>query len=96
MIHSVLHRHLCSCSCNAYEISELVRFDDRQECRELGGAVYPTISLSNHSCCQNTMRYNEGALGVVRASRVINIGEEITDNYGEFYQTTPKDERQER
>ena len=24
---------------------------------ELGGAVYPTVSLTNHSCSPNTMRY---------------------------------------
>ncbi len=52
-------RHLQSCSCNAYEIAELVRgfgtgLPDKNI--ELGGAVYTTVSLSNHSCAPNTTR----------------------------------------
>ena len=57
---TLLVRHLQSCSCNAYEIDELVR--DRKGMsanrnERLGGAVYPTVSLSNHSCVPNTIRY---------------------------------------
>ena len=46
----------------------------------------PTVSLTNHSCAQNTMRYHEGNACVLRAVRTIEAGEEITDNYGFFYQ----------
>ena len=52
-------RHLQSCSCNAYEINEFVHFANREvgdQSVELGGAIYPTISLSNHSCAPNTAR----------------------------------------
>ena len=53
--------NLMSCSCNAYEVSELYKTDDPAQgggpcTRELGGAVYPTVSLSNHGCVANTMR----------------------------------------
>ena len=59
---TLLVRHLQSCSCNAYEIDELVR-DAKglgmsgNRIERLGGAVYPTVSLSNHSCVPNTIRY---------------------------------------
>ena len=62
-----------SSACNAYEISELVRGPNRvPETNELGGAVYCTVSLTNHSCCPNTMRYNDGHACVLRAERTIN------------------------
>lgn len=60
-------------SCNAYEISEMVcESESVWQNAELGGAVYPTVSLTNHSCCPNTLRYNEGHVCVVRATNTIN------------------------
>jgi hypothetical protein len=58
-----------------------------QNC-DLGGAVYPTVSLSNHSCVPNTMRHNDGAVVFLRAATTIPKGEEITDNYGHFFQVS--------
>ena len=91
-------RHLQSCSCNAYEIGELVRHKQGDlykidENLQLGGAVYSNISLSNHSCCHNTMRNNVGFSGVVRASKTIQNGEEISDNYGYYFQIKSTAER---
>ena len=91
-------RHLQSCSCNAYEIGEMIEVCDRRrlcgtccvtltphrrishlnvandygplflqadghldENLQLGGAVYPTVSLSNHACVANTVRNRSGA-----------------------------------
>lgn len=88
-------RHLESCSCNAYEISELARDGPSLSANELGGAIYPTVSLTNHSCFPNTMRYNSGSACVVRASRTIQKGEEVVDNYGHYYQMAGKKERRE-
>lgn len=91
----VIARHLMSCSCNAYELSELTRSAEKGlQSVELGGAVYANVSLSNHSCYPNTLRYNQGTLCIVRAVMDINKGEEITDNYGYFFQSLPKAERQ--
>ncbi|TRY71205.1 hypothetical protein TCAL_08718 [Tigriopus californicus] len=91
----VMVRHMMSCSCNAYELSELTRGAEKGlQSLELGGAVYANVSLSNHSCYPNTLRYNEGTLCIVRAVMDINKGEEITDNYGYFFQSLPKPERQ--
>ena len=56
---TLIVRHLQSCSCNAYEIDELVHDSARQspdQVLQLGGAVFPTVSLSNHSCVPNTTR----------------------------------------
>ena len=58
-----------------------------QNC-DLGGAVYPTVSLSNHGCVANTMRHNEASVCIIRAVSTIGKGEEITDNYGHFFQVS--------
>lgn len=89
--------HLQSCSCNAYEIGELVRGfgTGLPDCNiELGGAVYTNVSLSNHSCAPNTIRGNVGSTCIVRSACTIRKGEEVTDNYGHFFQIKPRDERQ--
>lgn len=79
---------IASCSCNGYEISELVSDRGQLQNLELGGAVYPTVSLTNHSCVPNTMRHNDGAICILRASATIAKGEEVTDNYGHFFQVS--------
>ena len=56
---SLFVRHLQSSSCNAYEIDELLRDSNQREpdqSVQLGGAVFPTVSLSNHHCGHNTIR----------------------------------------
>lgn len=67
-------RHLQSCSCNAYQVSEqrlpggAVR---GSRAVELGGACYPTVSLVNHACSPNVARHSHGNVCVVRAIRSI-------------------------
>ena len=59
-ITALLVRHIQANASNAYEINELVREGSSMiDCHaeELGGAVYPTISLSNHACSSNTSRW---------------------------------------
>ena len=56
---TLILRHLQSCSCNAYEIDEFVRDSERKspdQNMQLGGGIFPTVSLSNHSCVPNTIR----------------------------------------
>jgi len=96
-IASLLLKHIQSCSCNAYEISELAVKGGSMingESLELGGAVYPTISLSNHACAGNTSRTNYGTWCALRAIKTIFPNEKVFDNYGHFYHTTSKEERQ--
>ena len=95
---AIVAKHIQACSCNAYEINEFLRKGHSLiDCQniELGGAVYPSISLSNHSCAANTSRTNYGRQGVVMATRTINTNEKVYDNYGHFYHTDPRETRQQ-
>lgn len=96
-IANIIVKHIQSCACNAYEINEFIRKGSSMvECEsvELGGAVYPTISLSNHACSANTSRTNFGKYGIVRATKTIFPNEKVYDNYGYFYHTEDKNHRQ--
>lgn len=55
----MLH-HLQTIQCNAYEIVENVYKETSHvwEPREIGGAIYPTVSLVNHSCYPNVVRHS--------------------------------------
>ncbi|KAJ9595616.1 hypothetical protein L9F63_013192, partial [Diploptera punctata] len=93
----VMLRHLQSCSCNAYQITEHIVPEGnikRSDEKELGGAVYPTISLCNHSCNPNVVRHSIGRVCVVRAIRNIKTGDEIHDNYGPHYLSSSREVRQ--
>ncbi|XP_046406164.1 SET and MYND domain-containing protein 4-like [Ischnura elegans] len=99
LVGSALLRHLQSCACNAYEITETLigggRGVKHAEPLELGGAVYTTVSLLNHGCSGNLARHSvNGKFCVVRASRSIRSGEELLDNYGVHFVNTPLAERQ--
>ncbi|XP_071439115.1 SET and MYND domain-containing protein 4-like [Hetaerina americana] len=96
---TALLRHLQSCSCNAYEITETLIGGGKgirhAEPLELGGAVYPTVSLINHCCSGNLARHSvNGKFCVVRASKNIRSGDELLDNYGVHFVNTPLAERQ--
>lgn len=95
---TTLLRHFQSCSCNAYQITEQIVTDGdvgNATENELGGGVYPTISLCNHSCNPNVVRNSFGKTCIVRAIRPIKKGEEILDNYGPHFLSNNLDERQE-
>ncbi|XP_014489060.1 PREDICTED: SET and MYND domain-containing protein 4-like [Dinoponera quadriceps] len=78
-------RHLQAIDCNAYEIIENVYDETTRvwEPRNIGGAIYTTVSLVNHSCYPNVVRhsYPNGTV-VVRALRCIRKESEILDCYG--------------
>lgn len=52
-------RHLQAINCNAYEIVENVLDNENKiwEPRTVGGAIYTTVSLTNHSCYPNIIRH---------------------------------------
>lgn len=56
---AMLH-HLQAINCNAYEIVENVYEETTRvwEPRNIGGAIYTTVSLVNHSCYPNVVRHS--------------------------------------
>ncbi|XP_049953318.1 SET and MYND domain-containing protein 4-like [Schistocerca serialis cubense] len=85
-----------ACSCNAYQLSEQLLaspHDKEGEPVELGGAVYPAVSLLNHACWPNVSRHTAGRACVVRASRPVTRGAELLDNYGPSFLAEDRDER---
>ncbi|KAI4495766.1 hypothetical protein M0802_008389 [Mischocyttarus mexicanus] len=78
-------QHLQAINYNAYEIVENVRNEITHvwEPRNVGCAIYTTVSLTNHSCYPNVVRhsYPSGKV-VVRTLRCISKGNEILDCYG--------------
>lgn len=53
-------RHMQAVNCNAYEIVENFRHRHTRtwEPRNVGGAIYTTVSLVNHSCYPNVVRHS--------------------------------------
>ncbi|XP_046597819.1 SET and MYND domain-containing protein 4 [Neodiprion lecontei] len=89
-------RHLQAINSNAYEIVENVLDKGTKvwEPKTVGGAIYATVSLTNHSCYPNVVRhsYPRGKV-VVRAIRFIPKGTEILDCYGPHFLRDIKSER---
>lgn len=56
-IGSLLLHHLLILQFNAFEVSELQQQSSKQETIFIGGAVYPTLALLNHSCDPCVIRY---------------------------------------
>ncbi|XP_011865219.1 PREDICTED: SET and MYND domain-containing protein 4-like [Vollenhovia emeryi] len=94
---AMLH-HLQAIVCNAYEIVENVHDEATRvwEPRNVGAAIYTTVSLVNHGCYPNVVRhsYPNGAV-VVRALRFIGKGCELLDCYGPHFLSESKLNRRE-
>ncbi|KAL2747079.1 SET and MYND domain-containing protein 4-like [Vespula maculifrons] len=91
-------QHLQAINYNAYEIVENVHngITHVWEPRNVGCAIYTTVSLTNHSCYPNVVRhsYPSGKV-VVRALRCIDKGNEILDCYGPQFLSEGKLPRRE-
>ncbi|KYN03191.1 PREDICTED: SET and MYND domain-containing protein 4-like [Cyphomyrmex costatus] len=100
-IAGLLLHNLQSLQFNTHEISELVRPKGQKTLAKaksvfIGGGVYPTVAMLNHSCNPGVVRYFIGTTMIVRAIRTINVGEEISENYGPIFTTTPESERKRK
>lgn len=94
---AMLH-HLQAIDCNAYEIIENVHDEATHvwEPRNIGAAIYTTVSLVNHSCYPNMIRHSyPNGIVVVRALRFIGKGCEILDCYGPHFLSESKLNRRE-
>ncbi|XP_053987959.1 SET and MYND domain-containing protein 4 [Hylaeus volcanicus] len=83
---------------NSHEISELTIPKGKKTLANaksifIGGGLYPTVSLFNHSCNPGIIRYYVGTTMVVRAIRSIAKGKEISENYGPIFTIAPESER---
>lgn len=88
------HLHLQSASCNAYGINRISGHDPRRlQVTEVGGATYPIISTTNHSCNSNVYRFTMGKTCIVKTLREIQNGEEILDSYGLHFASNSMEER---
>ncbi|GLV37710.1 SET and MYND domain containing class 4 member 3 [Carabus blaptoides fortunei] len=84
---------------NAHEVAEL-QFDsdypgelDRAKSQFIGGGLFPTLALFNHSCEPGIVRYFSGLKVIVRSVKSIESGNIIAENYGPIYTQTPKEVR---
>ncbi|XP_067007502.1 SET and MYND domain-containing protein 4 [Anabrus simplex] len=97
-IGGLLLRHLQLLQFNAHEVSELLLEEngslDAASSVFLGGAVYPTLALFNHSCDPGVARYFLGTSVIVRAVKNIASGEMVAENYGPIFTQTVLSERQ--
>ena len=91
----VILRFLQIVACNGIEITELCVGASlgKSDPRSVGLALYPTLSLLNHSCDPNVELIFYGSQCAVRAIQGIPSGREINLDYGYIYYVTPKDQR---
>ncbi|KAJ8714956.1 hypothetical protein PYW08_004937 [Mythimna loreyi] len=85
---NTLMRHLMTAPTNMHGITANIEDDDGNYISELniGSGAYPFLSLINHSCAPNVVRFTKLGKNSVTlfALRPIKKGEQIFDNYGYF------------
>ena len=59
----------------------------------IGSAIFPTISLMNHSCVPNTEIFYKGCTAFVKTMQPLAAGQEITISYGPVYKKMSRAER---
>ncbi|CAL8135307.1 unnamed protein product [Orchesella dallaii] len=89
----VLHRCLQFLQFNTHETSGWNPDLVKDNSVGLGGALFNTLALFNHSCNPAIVRYFINDTVVVRTVRTIRPGEEVTENYGPCFITHEKKER---
>lgn len=75
-------RYLQSLPSNAHEVTEMIVINKGNEILydsyEMGGAVYPVLSLANHACDPNVVRHSYGGdTAVLTAIQFIPKGEQV-------------------
>lgn len=100
---SIVLRLLQSYPCNAHEIAHLAVPPPNRPTEvinvnssQIGSAAMPVLSLINHSCDPNIVRYCYGDVILVKVIRPIERGQELFDNYGYHYATHVRTERQSK
>uniref|UniRef100_A0A1B0CSA0 Protein-lysine N-methyltransferase SMYD4 n=1 Tax=Lutzomyia longipalpis TaxID=7200 RepID=A0A1B0CSA0_LUTLO len=80
---------------NTHEVFELQTGKTTQDRKThfIGGALYPTVSLFNHSCDPGVVRYFRGNRVYVHAIKNIKAGEIVAENYGPLYTQEDREQR---
>ncbi|XP_008117659.1 SET and MYND domain-containing protein 4 [Anolis carolinensis] len=93
-------RHVLQLQCNAQAVTALrvsgCEAVARQEEVTLATALFPVLSLLNHSCDPNTSVTFDGRTATARASRAIPRGQEILHCYGPHRCRMKPSERRQR
>ncbi|XP_054271330.1 SET and MYND domain-containing protein 4 [Macrosteles quadrilineatus] len=95
-IGGLILRHIQSLQFNSHEVSELVIDGKNKKSVFIGGAVYPTLALFNHSCNPGIVRYQKGTEVIARAIRTIRSGEMVAENYGPIFTQEGRESRQSK
>lgn len=92
----LLSRNLQFIQFNSHEVFDLLVTKSGKDSRTvfIGGGLYPTLALFNHSCDPSIVRYFKGTTVYVHAIRNIKPGTSIGENYGPLYSQNRKIERQ--
>lgn len=93
-------RHIAQLICNAHAITKIESMPAIHGVTEeaqvrIATAIYPSVSMMNHSCNPNIISSFCGEYVVVRASRAITAGLEVFNCYGPHFRRMPVKERQE-
>lgn len=80
----LLMHHQQTAATNFHEINECAEDEEGRyvNTSEIGAGAYAFLSLFNHSCSPNVVRYCHGTEIIVRAIKEIPADGELLDNYG--------------
>ena len=94
-IGALILRHIVQLVSNAHAVTELQDSEeDTVEQVRLATAIYPSVSLLNHSCVPMIVNNFSGKVLTVRSTRAVSEGEEITNCYGPHHRRHPYSDRQ--
>ncbi|XP_061397445.1 SET and MYND domain-containing protein 4 [Musca vetustissima] len=95
-IESIALRNLQFLQFNTHEVAELHKSqtDGSEKTAFIGGALYPTLALFNHSCDPSVVRYYRGTTIHINMIKPVEAGLQICENYGPIYTQETRNERQ--
>ncbi|OAD52317.1 SET and MYND domain-containing protein 4 [Eufriesea mexicana] len=95
-ISSLLLRYSLQLSINAHTITRLIPINGTEDYKDekVAAGIYTSASMMNHSCDPNIINIFVNDYLIVRASRDITEGEEISNCYGPHYAKMPIRDRQ--
>ncbi|XP_011192734.2 SET and MYND domain-containing protein 4 [Zeugodacus cucurbitae] len=96
IIGGIMLRNLQFIQFNTHEVAELhaKKSDGNEKTVFIGGGLYPTLALFNHSCDPGVVRYYRGTTIHVNTIRPIEAGLQIAENYGPIYTQEGREQRQ--